>query len=191
MACTYYSFKGGLFGGDYWCDKKKCAVDENTYYKFCRDYSYSSCPIYKQGSGSGCFITTVTCEILGCQDDSLVMNDLRSFRDNVLQKDSKYYDILKEYDVIGPKLADCIRNDKDKNEMAKGLYQNVLLPVHQDIQDNNYNAAVEKYYLMTLMLINYYGLKHVYNNIKDNDYGYDNFEPSLAGHGRVKKKIYE
>ena len=190
MACTYYTFKSSLFGGDYWCDKKKCAVNEDIYYKYCRDYNYDECSIYKQGSGSGCFITTVTCEILGNQDNAPIMNNLRCFRDNVLQNDSKYYDILKEYDVIGPKLADCIRNDKDKEKMALGLYQNVLVPVANLISEKEYDKAVEKYYVMTLMLVNYYGLKHDYNDIKDDDYGYQSFDPSVSGHGRkLERKI--
>lgn len=36
MSCTFYSFKGGLFGGDYWCDKKDCRVDNDTYRRYCR-----------------------------------------------------------------------------------------------------------------------------------------------------------
>ena len=36
-------------------------------------------------SSGGCFITTVTCEILDKKDDDVVMNGLRKFRDEVLQ----------------------------------------------------------------------------------------------------------
>ena len=43
---------------------------------------------------------------------------------------------------------------------------------------------------MTLALINYYGLKHEYNNDKDNDYGYLEFNPKTAGHGRVRVKDF-
>ena len=195
MSCTYYEFKGGFFGGDYWCRKKDCRVDDGTYRRYCRDYNYDECSIYKHQESSGCFITTVACQILGKEGNDPVLNDLRKFRGNILQKNPKYYDILKEYDVIGPKIADSLFHDKDKEEMAKGLYQNAILPVHSLIQQEDYDKAVETYYVMTLMLVNYYGLKHEYNEIKDQDYGYltSEFDPKISGHGmkKIKKKVEE
>lgn len=196
-SCRFYRYEGGFFSGGNTCSVtgRKENVTEDYYVRYCKhDYNRRDCPLYRKYGpyeSSGCFITTVTCEILGQQDNSLIMNHLRNFRDNVLQTNEKYYDILKEYDVIGPKLADCIRQDKDREVMANGLYKNVLVPVSQLVNDKDYDKAVETYYVMTLMLINYYGLKHQYNAIKDDNYGYDDFEPSKAGHGRVKKKIYE
>ena len=190
MACSYYCWKGGLFGGDYWCKKTDTRVDDNTYQKYCKNYNYDECPVYKHNESSGCFITTVTCEILGRQDDSVVMNDLRKFRDEVLHSDEKYNDILKEYDVIGPILADCIKIDPQREIMADGLYNNALVPIHELVNNKEYDKAVEKYYLMTLMLIKYYGLKHIYNSVKDDDYGYKSFDPSVSGHGRkLERKI--
>ena len=41
--------------------------------------------------------------------------------------------------------------------------------------------------ITSLMLINYYNLKHKYNEIKDDaNYGVD-FVPKTSGHGRIKK----
>ena len=188
--CQYYNYDSGFFGMGNTCSVsgEKKAISENYYRSYCcNDYNMSCCPIYKQYGpyvSSGCFITTVTCEILGNPDDSQVMNDLRRFRDEVLQKDEKYYEILKEYDVVGPELADCIRNDKDREMMAKGLYENALLPIRKLILNNEYDKAVEKYYIMTLMLVSYYGLKHEYNSAKDQDYGCQEFHPDMAGHGK-------
>ncbi len=188
MSCTYYQYKGGLFSGDYWCCKKDCRVDDATYYKYCRDYNYDECPIYKHSESSGCFITTIACQILGKKDDDVVLNDFRNFRDNILQKNPEYYDILKEYDVIGPMIAEAIQHDSDREVLASHLYQCALLPIHHHIEEKEYGKAVEKYYLMTLMLINYYGLKHEYNQIKDQNYGYQEFIPSLSGHGKKRVK---
>lgn len=190
MACTFYEYRSGLFSGDYWCRKNDCPVDENTYYRYCRNYSYDECPIYKHQESSGCFITTVACQILGKEDQDPILNDLRNFRSNVLQKDEKYYDILKEYDVIGPMVADALVNDKDRDKIASVLYQDVILPVHLLIQKSDYEKAVESYYVMTLMLVNYYGLKHEYNDLKDKNYGYSSveFDPAYAGHGRRRIK---
>lgn len=66
--------------------KKDCRVDDGTYRKYCRDYNYDECPIYKHQESSSCFITTVACQILGKEDNDPVLNDFRKFRGNILQK---------------------------------------------------------------------------------------------------------
>ena len=39
------------------------------------------------------------------------------------------------------------------------------------------------------MLINYYNLKHDYNDIKSKNYNYQDFDARKAGHGRILKLI--
>ena len=56
--------------------------------------------------------------------------------------------------------------DKNKKEISSGLYQNALKNIHQSILQEDYDKAVEKYYIMTLMLIQYYHLNLSYNQIK-------------------------
>lgn len=193
-SCEYYCYDSGFFGMGNTCSVtgEKKSISEDYYRRYCyADYNKRDCPLHKKYGpymGSGCFITTVACEILSHPDNDKILNDLRYFRDTVLQQNKQYYDILKEYDVIGPVLAEKIWNDKNRKEIASGLYQNVLLPVHNLISDKNYEKAVEYYYIMTLMLVNYYGLKHNYNEIKEKDYNYKDFEPTKAGHGRRKIK---
>ena len=88
---------------------------------------------------------------------------------------------------MGPVLSDCISNDKDKKELSSFLYNSVLVPINTLIEQEKYEDACEKYYVMTLSLINYYGLKHPYNSHVDNDYGYvDNFDRESSGHGYKK-----
>ena len=152
MSCPYYSFKDGLIGGDYWCDVKNKSVPSSQYSLYCRGYNYSNCVIYKSknGSSSGCFITTVVRDILGKKDDDKLLNNLRGFRDNILQKDKKYAEILQDYDNIGPRIADCLWCDKDAKQMAKGIYNTALVPINQMIINKEYDKACEKYYLLTL-----------------------------------------
>lgn len=189
MSCEFYTFKGGLFSGDYYCIKKETVVSSETYYKYCRDYNYGECPIYRHTESSGCFLTTIVCQILGKKDNDEILENFRLFRNNILQPNKKYHDTLKEYDVIGLMLVDCIVNDCDKEKIATSLYDNAMKKINSQIKEKKYDEAVESYYLMTLKLINYYGLKHEYNQIKDNDYGYTNFNPKTAGHGyKVKRK---
>ncbi len=186
MSCPYYSFKDGLIGGDYWCDVKNKSVPSSQYSLYCRGYNYSNCVIYKSknGSSSGCFITTVVRDILGKKDDDKLLNNLRGFRDNILQKDKKYAEILQDYDNIGPRIADCLWCDKDAKQMAKGIYNTALVPINQMIINKEYDKACEKYYLLTLSLINYYGLKHDYNHDKDSGLYEKDFDIKKSGHGR-------
>lgn len=188
MSCEFYKFDGGFFGGDYYCIKQEKAVSTDTYNKYCRDYNYRECSIFKHTESSGCFLTTIVCQILGKKDNDEILANFRIFRDNILQPNQKYHDILKEYDVIGPMLVDCISNDNDKEKLATCLYNNVMGKINTQIKQKQYDEAVESYYIMTLSLINYYGLKHEYNQIKDNNYEYTDFDPKTAGHGlRLKR----
>lgn len=188
MSCPYYKYKSGTLFGYYWCIKDNKEVQTSEYEKYCRGYYYDECPIYRQSQSSGCFITTIVCDILKKQDNDELLENLREFRNNILQPNENYHDILKEYDVIGPKLADCIINDHDKEKMASCLYENALLPINKKINNKEYDSAIEMYYLMTLSLVNYYGLKHEYGEIKERDYDYEDFNPSKSGHGLRKIK---
>ena len=186
MSCTYYRWSGGSFFGDYWCDKKDARVDSDTYYKYCRDYDYRDCPIFKhQDSSSGCFITTVLCQILGLQDNHETLNILRNFRDNILQQDKQYEEILKIYDAIGPLVADALTKDKEKEQLALDLYQKSLLPIVEEIKNNNYKRATKHYLYMTLSLVSEYNLRNTYNSLREIDFGFVTFNQTKAGHGRV------
>lgn len=189
MSCTYYRYNNeGLFG-DYWCDKKNDRVDSDTYYKYCRNYDYSYCPIYKQSDSSGCFITTVACKILGKSDNDDVLNNLRFLRDKVLKSNPKYYYLLKDYDNMGPEIADAILHDNDKLKMANAIYNVTLVPVSRMIKEKMYDQAICSYEIMINSLISYYGLEHLYSKADDKD-----FDLNKAGHGKrrvLNNKIVE
>ena len=194
MSCTFYKWESGFISGNYYCIKQEKTVDSNTYYKYCRDYSYSDCPIYKhQESSGGCFITTVVCDILGKKDNDKTLEILRNFSNNILKEDTHYYDFLKLYDNMGPKIADAILHDSDNLKLSTFLFNEVIKPISRQIEDKNYSRAINNYELMMLSLINYYGFKHEYNNALASDYNYqeNEFKPNLSGHGRRKLKPQE
>ena len=191
MSCPYYTFKSGLLlGGDYWCMVHDRSVDTNVYNNYCKSYNYNECSIYRsKNPSSGCFITTVVCDILNKEDDCELLNDFRCFRDNVLQKNEQYYEYLQDYDGIGPVIANKLNEDNNRESIASAIYNNALIPIDNLLKDKKYDEACEKYYLMTLLLINYYGLKHLYNISKDsNDYSRD-FESNTSGHGKRLVKV--
>ena len=52
MSCSYYTFRQG----DYYCTKKSDYVNEDVYYKYCRNWDYSDCPVYKGDTSGGCYL---------------------------------------------------------------------------------------------------------------------------------------
>ena len=177
----------------YYCrisDNRNSVLSSFMVDNYCKNNAYK-CPIYaKNGTNSaGCFITTVACEILNKKDDNEVMQNLRKFRDNVLQENEEYFDVLKEYDTVGPVLADRLRNDENREVIAETLYEKILKPISVLVSEDKIEKAVESYYVMTLLLVNYYGLKHDYNNVKENGYYYESFDSKTAGHGKKLEMV--
>ena len=198
MACE------GLHQGG-WFSSDKCYIESNKcqdvlcYYEgskavpYCYKYP-SDCPRYKalNGSSGGCFITTITCEILKKDDDDEVMQKLRYFRDEVLQKEEDKYEILKMYDTIGPVLASNILYDKDREVLASFLYEQ-LAKIAKLVDEKDYCKAITNYEVITLALINKYHLKHAYNSVADEDFYYEEgeFNPEEAGHGKKIRKTLD
>ena len=59
--------------------------------------------------------------------------------------------------------------------MANYLYETFLKPIASLVDENKDLEAIERYRIMTLALINYYGIKKVYNEngIQIDSMGYD------------------
>ncbi len=148
-----------------------------------RSYYYpdDSCPHYKQKEeSSSCYITTMVCEKLGMDDHSEVLETLRSFRNDVLQKDQKYQGILFEYDSVGPKISKCLKRE-DKSFIKK-IYDGFLYPIVLLIKGKKYEEAIQKYIQMTRSLEECYGILGVSEVPKDYDY-------QKGGHGKMVKSL--
>lgn len=193
--CKHCVDRGSFFSTNYFCNISGEEVSiPNVYIEdYCKhDYMVSKCPFYqKYGQPSGgCFITTVICDILKKDDHDTVIDGLRKFRDEVLQIDKNQDEVLKEYDVIGPIIVEKILEDKNKEKIAETVYNHVLEPISKMITEGKKEEAIEAYNLMTLMFINYYGMKHEYNGIVDDNYGYNQgeFDQKRSGHGKKNTK---
>jgi hypothetical protein len=184
--------------GPYYCniaDNRNSKISDYMVKNYCMNNGYK-CPTYEKNgsySGGGCFITTITCEILNKNDKDPVMQELRKFRDEVLQNDKEHEDLLKSYDVIGPMLARRISLDENKEKIANVLFDSVLEPISSYVKEEKNEEAIEAYYQMTLLLINYYGLKHPYNYISEHDFNYKQgeFDRKTAGHGKKIRKTLD
>lgn len=191
MSCSYYKWQGGFFG-DYWCDKKNTKVDSDIYERYCKSWSYDECPIYKEkGYTGGCFLTTVVCDVLKKDDKDIVLETMRNFRNNVLQKNQQYFNILKDYDYIGPVLAYKFGQDENREEIAQRVYQGPLLTITSLINKKEYKQAIECYQSMTLSFIDHYGFRETYEKNRKMEYELREFNPETAGHGVLQKRLFQ
>lgn len=172
-SCINYEFEGDNRKG--YCEWYKA------YY-----YPTDSCNHQKsRNEVSTCYITTVMCDILEYPDDCYYLNQLRDFRNNVMQNDKKYADILYEYDTVGPLIAQNLKRDftaESDKEFIIQLFNFYILPTVRYIQDNKYEEAISRYQEMTKDLEEYY-------NIKPTNIVPDNYDFTTGGHGKVNKKI--
>ena len=159
MSCPYYKFESSLFGGDYYCVKQEKAVDSDTYYKYCRNYDYDDCPIYKSisGSSSGCFLTSACTAARGLPDDCHELQTLRSFRDNWLKQQPCGIELIARYYEIAPKIIDAIDAKPERLEIYDRIYRELVTPCVELIGQGKYPEALEQYRSMTLKLENEFG----------------------------------
>ena len=123
MSCPYY-----WWNNHYACRKSEKDVSEDIYYKFCRNYDYSDCPIYKGGNSSGCFLTSACTEARGLQDDCHELTVLRSFRNGYMRTLDGGKAEINEYYNIAPVIVKKIRNKDDSEKIFDRIYTELVLP---------------------------------------------------------------
>ena len=193
--CTYLDIDYGERDKKFWCDKK-CERHYGTdpaCGTFCKAYDRDSCTISNvidiakgNTSSSGCYLTTMLCNILNLPDNNIYLETIRNFRKNILQKNEKYKALLVEYDIVGPVIANLLANDPLKEAIAKVYLNNFIIPITGLIKNKENDRAVNKYYQMTNNLKTFYGL----NNYNVSVEQVDNADIGKSGHGKyIQKKI--
>lgn len=176
---AYETQCGGCIDYDYQGDNVKGYC---SWYK-CYYYPGDTCDHQRpRESSNSCYITTMICNVLGYEDDCSTLNTLRDFRDHFLQKDSKYSELLMEYDSIGPTIAYCIQKEYQETKEKKmwiQFYNFYLSPTANLIREKNYEEAISRYKEMVHSLREYYGLTDLKEKIP-------NYDISQGGHGKLK-----
>lgn len=129
---------------------------------------------------NGCHITTTMCHVLGYSDHCYVLTEMRNFRNNIMQKNSKYFGALLECDMIEPMIAEDIEREYEKTQnrdMWTRFYQLYLSQVVNLSASHLYEDAIYKYQQMVEVLKNYFGIQDIDSAIHQN------------GHAQFKKNI--
>ena len=130
---------------------------------------------------SGCFITTVVVDILGYSDDCYFLNTLRDFRDNILQKNPEYHNLLLTYDAIGPRISKALKEDDNRARISVVVSEYYLIPICRLIKAEDYRGAINAYIGMVRFLQNQICVENTIETYK-----YDStVTPAQMGHGRA------
>ena len=192
-ACTHLG-ESADYNGKYWCSRKgedHYACDPKCY-SFCEAYGRSNSAranMYENSrnhsGGSGCYLTTIMCEILGYPDNNYYLQTLRNFRDKTMKLNIKYIPLLLTYDIVGPIIADKLNKDPEKEIIAQIFFNKYIIPSVNAINEEKTETAINTYVAMTNALAEKYNINTniIMPNISEEDY-------PLLGHGkrRIKTK---
>lgn len=171
--CVYYDYQGDNSKG--YCSWYR------TYY-----YPGETCSHQKpREKSSGCYITTIVCNVLGLEDDCEVMQSLRGLRDCHLQNHEAGRIILLEYDVVGPEIAGLIEKEyKETGDKTlwQRIYDTYLTETSRLVLLGNYQKATEKYIEMVRNLKEYFAIPEHHIDI-------ENYDQKNGGHGYIKKEV--
>ena len=121
----------------------------------------------RRESSSGCYLTTIVCEILGLEDDSDILNTMRNFRDNYMLNRPETYVSLIEYDIVGPKIAEALKKEAYSKEIAYLLLNERIIPIVEKIKSGKNEEALEDYTNMTNRLKEIYHIDTTITNKLD------------------------
>lgn len=147
MSCPYY-----YWNHHYACRKTGKDVNEDTYYKYCRNYDYDDCPIYKGNDSGGCYLTSACVEAKGLADDCHELTVLRSFRDTYMRATEAGRADICHYYHSAPVIVEKIRRSGDAMAVFETIYNELILPCVKLIEDarNEEAYALYKGYVLKL-----------------------------------------
>lgn len=142
MSCPFYTWRS-----DYYCTKQQNYVDEEIYYKYCRNYDYGDCAIYRgeKDETGGCFLTSACIEAMGLPDDCEELTVLRKFRDTWLMKQPGGQEAIAEYYRVAPGIVNRIRERNDRQKAFQGIYNCLVQPCVALIKGGRLKEAWDLY----------------------------------------------
>lgn len=157
MSCSYYTFRCN----DYYCIKKQDYVDDDTYHRYCKAYSYDECPIYRdEPSSGGCYLSSACFVAMNRSDSCEELSILRNFRDTYMNSDEYLKKDIAEYYRVAPSIVDNINLQHNYKEIYSSIYNDLICPCISHIKNKEYKEAYLLYKKM------YCILKDKYYNVK-------------------------
>lgn len=168
----------------WWTDetKYKCSICHK--YKSLTDTTCNSFKEIPKDKGSytpsGCFITTIVCNILKYDDNCELLTILRNFRDNTLKTNPQYIPLLLQYDQVGPIISAYIEKEDNNYEFALGLMRYFLIPCVHLIKSGDIEEAIAVYQNMVMYLNDSFDLPTIVINEEQE------YDLETLGKGRIR-----
>lgn len=146
MGCLFFENKYSTFGWNPYCLKKGEKIPSDIYDRYCKGYNYSNCPIYKGGGSSGgCYLTSACVIAKDLPDDCYELETLRSFRDNWMESTESGKEEVKKYYKIAPQIVSAINETSNPKTVYEKIYNNIVQPCVELIEQKKYEKAYELY----------------------------------------------
>lgn len=142
MSCPYY-----WWNNHYACRKSGEDVNEDVYGKYCRNYDYSDCPIYKseKSTSGNCFLTSACVEAKGLADDCHELTVLRAFRDGYMRSTPECAPDICEYYHVAPGIVEKIRQLPNAIDIFENIYSELVIPCVALIEAGKKHEAYTAY----------------------------------------------
>ena len=88
----------------------------------------------------------------GLPDNCYELETLRHFRDTWLKGSEEGQAVIKKYYEIAPKIVSAINETKDSKSIYEMLYEKMVKPCVEFIEQGKYQETLELYRNMTLQL---------------------------------------
>ena len=112
------------------------------------------------------YILTAVFDILGLDKENQLYQETMTLIQLIREDDSTVKEAV-GYDILGKDIADKLRQDPNREEIAKYLLTNYLTRVYIAIETNNQEDAINIYKEMVVYLVDKYQKQDSYNNLID------------------------
>ncbi|MEM6964174.1 MAG: CFI-box-CTERM domain-containing protein [Bacteroidota bacterium] len=103
-------------------------------------------------SAGGCYLTTACVQHRGLADDCYELSTLRHFRDTYMKSTAEGAALIQRYYKIAPQIVEKIKSQSDSSERLEFIYQKLVLPAVEMIEQGKKELAMEYYAAFTLAL---------------------------------------
>lgn len=94
---------------------------------------------------TGCYLTTLMCELLGYEDDCFELTYLRNFRQNYMQNNIEGQKLLSQYKDISHPIVKKLRMRLDKKEIALKMKNDYITSAIEKIKNGNPEDGIAIY----------------------------------------------
>lgn len=141
MVCIFYK-ANGVWSME--CEQTGKEISSRTYDDFCKN-NWENCAYYRGKSSGGCFLSSACIEHKKLSDDCYELNKLRSFRDEYLLKTKEGRILTRQYYLLAPTIVEQINLSEDKDKIYEDIYETMIIPSIQAIEENRYEDAMKIY----------------------------------------------